>query len=73
MTAILWPLAMAYLRGKIPAHELEKVFKHVLGEAGVTLASRLTYATIFALICLVPFSQRCQRYGRNGIPQKLCT
>jgi hypothetical protein len=46
-TAILWPFVMAYLRGKIPAHELEKVFKHVLGEAGVTLASRLTYATIF--------------------------
>jgi len=45
--AALWPFVMAYLRGNISRDKLDVVFKHVLGEAGVSLVSRLTYATIF--------------------------
>ena len=45
--AALWPFVMAYLRGKISREKLDMVFRHVLGDAGVSLVSRLTYATIF--------------------------
>ena len=45
--AALWPFVMAYLRGNISRENLDRGFQHVLGEAGVSLASRLTYATIF--------------------------
>ena len=45
--AALWPSLMAYLRGKISREKLDMVFRHVLGDAGVSLVSRLTYATIF--------------------------
>lgn len=48
--AALWPFVMAYLRGRISRESLDLVFKHVLGEAGVSLAARLTYATIFGPI-----------------------
>jgi hypothetical protein len=46
----LWPFVMAYLRGRISRESLNMVFRHVLGEAGLSLASRLTYATIFGPI-----------------------
>jgi len=45
--AALWPFVMAYLRGNISRENLDRVFQHVFGEAVVSLASRLTYATIF--------------------------
>ena len=45
--AALWPFIMAYLKGKISKQKLEMVLAHVMGKAGVSLASRLTYATIF--------------------------
>ena len=48
--AALWPFVIAYLRNRISRESLDLVFRHVLGEAGVSLASRLTYATIFGPI-----------------------
>lgn len=45
--AALWPFVMAYLKGRITREQLKKVFEHVLGKAGVSLASRLAYATVF--------------------------
>ena len=46
-TATLWPFTMAYLRGRIDREDLEKIFEKVLGEAGVKMVSRLTYAFVF--------------------------
>jgi hypothetical protein len=43
----LWPFVVAYLRGRISKNKLEKVFKQILGESGVSLASRLSYAFVF--------------------------
>jgi len=45
--AALWPFVMAYLRGRITQEQLEKVFKHILGQVGVKLTSRVVYATVF--------------------------
>jgi len=45
--AALWPFVIAYLRGRISKNKLEKVFEHTLGESGVALASRLSYAIVF--------------------------
>ena len=45
--AALWPFVIAYLRGRISKDTLEKVFEHTLGESGVALASRLSYAIVF--------------------------
>jgi len=45
--AALWPFVIAYLRGRISKDNLEKVFEHTLGESGVALASRLSYAIVF--------------------------
>jgi hypothetical protein len=38
---------MAYLKRGIARDQLEQVFERVLGKAGVSLASRLAYATVF--------------------------
>ena len=43
----LWPFVVAYLRGRISKNKLEKVFEHIFGESGITLASRLSYAIVF--------------------------
>jgi hypothetical protein len=43
----LWPFVIAYLRGRISINKLEKVFEHTLGESGIALASRLSYAILF--------------------------
>ena len=45
--AALWPFVMAYLRKKIDKEQLEIVFKHVLGEAGVKLVSYMVFAFLF--------------------------
>ena len=42
----LWPFVMAYLRKKMRKDQLERVFKHVLGDSGVKLVSRISYAVI---------------------------
>ena len=47
MIAALWPFVVAYLRNRISREQLEKVFEKTLGDSGVKLASRLSYATIF--------------------------
>lgn len=47
VVAALWPFVMAYLRGRVTKEQLEAVFERVLGESGVSLVSRITYATIF--------------------------
>ena len=47
MMAALWPFVMAYLRKKITQEQLSQVFEHTLGKAGVSLVSRIGYATIF--------------------------
>jgi hypothetical protein len=46
-TAALWPFVMAYLKGRITRIQLNEVFEHVLGKSGVSLVSRITYATVF--------------------------
>jgi hypothetical protein len=43
----LWPFVIAYLRDRISKNKLEKVFEHILGKSGITLASRLSYAIVF--------------------------
>ncbi|MCK5664009.1 MAG: hypothetical protein KAI17_11010 [Thiotrichaceae bacterium] len=45
--AVLWPFVVAYLRNRITREQLDRVFKKALGDSGVKLASRLSYATIF--------------------------
>ncbi len=45
--AALWPFVMAYLRGNIDQSQLEAIFKKILGESGVKLVARLSYASIF--------------------------
>ena len=47
MMSALWPFTMAYLRKKITREQLTTVFEHVLGESGVQLVSRISYATLF--------------------------
>ena len=47
VAAALWPFVIAYLRNRITKEQLEVVFERVLGESGVKLVSRITYATIF--------------------------
>lgn len=47
MIATLWPFVMAYLRQKMTYGQLEKVFKHTMGDTGVMLVSRIAYASVF--------------------------
>lgn len=44
--ASLWPFVAAYLRERISYDQLVEAFQHVLGESGVALASRVSYAVI---------------------------
>ena len=44
--AALWPFVMAYLRARITKDQLEKVFIQVLGNSGVKLVSRLSWAVL---------------------------
>ena len=44
-TAALWPFVLAYLKGKIDKDQLSQVCERILGKAGVSLASRLAWAT----------------------------
>lgn len=45
--AALWPFVMAYLRGRISRAQLELLFFHVMGDSGVKLVSRLSWAFVF--------------------------
>ncbi len=45
--AALWPFVMAYLRRRITKELLEKVFFQVMGDSGVKLVSRLSWALLF--------------------------
>jgi hypothetical protein len=44
--AALWPFVMAYLRGRITREQLELVFFQVMGDSGVKLVSRLSWAVV---------------------------
>ena len=44
--AALWPFVMAYLRGRISREQLELVFFQVMGDSGVKLVSRLSWAVV---------------------------
>lgn len=44
--AALWPFVMAYLRGRISKEQLELVFFQVMGDSGVKLVSRLSWAVV---------------------------
>ena len=57
--AALWPFVMAYLRNKISYEQLEKVFEHVLGNSGVILVSRISYATLFGPLFAWYLLARC--------------
>ena len=48
--AALWPFVMAYLRGHITQDQLTKLFERVLGHAGVSLASRVSYGLVLGPI-----------------------
>lgn len=48
--AALWPFFIAYKREKITYQQFEKAYKKVLGDAGVRLASRMSYAVVFGPI-----------------------
>ena len=43
----LWPFAMAFMRGKISQDRLTRAFERVMGDAGVSLASRVSYSLVF--------------------------
>ena len=50
-TAIgLWPFVVAYLKKRISHEQLETAFVRVLGEAGISLASRVSYAVLLGPI-----------------------
>ena len=44
--AALWPFVMAYLRKRITQEQLEQVFFQVMGDSGIKLVSRLSWAFI---------------------------
>ena len=44
--AALWPFVMAYLRGRISREQLELVFLQVMGDSGIKLVSRLSWAVV---------------------------
>lgn len=44
--AALWPFVMAFLRGRISREQLELVFFQVMGDSGVKLVSRLSWAVV---------------------------
>jgi hypothetical protein len=46
-TILLYPFVIAYLRKRISIEQLKIVFEKVLGEQGLTLASRVSYGLIF--------------------------
>ncbi len=48
--AALWPFVVAFLRGYISQEQLQRVFEHVLGQAGVILAGRVVYGVVFGPI-----------------------
>lgn len=43
---VLWPITVAYLRKKISGKELQLAYKHLLGESGISLAVRVSYAAV---------------------------
>ena len=45
--AALWPSVVAYLRDNITQEQMARVFEKVLGEVGISLASRISYALLF--------------------------
>lgn len=50
MVAALWPFVIAHMRGKISRESLTNVCSHTMGAAGVSLASRLGWATLLGPI-----------------------
>ena len=48
--ALLYPFVIAFLKKQITEEDLKTVFKKVLGDSGLKLASRLTFATILGPI-----------------------
>ena len=42
----LWPFVMAYLRKRITEEQLEKVFFQVMGDSGIKLVARLSWAIL---------------------------
>ena len=44
--AALWPFTVAYLRKRITYEQLEVVYMKILGDSGLKLVSRISYATI---------------------------
>lgn len=48
--AILYPFVISFLKKQISEEQLKSVFKKVLGDSGLKLASRLTYATVLGPI-----------------------
>ena len=49
-TASLWPFVIAFLRKKITQDQLSQAFEKVLGEAGVSLASRMGYGLLLGTV-----------------------
>ena len=57
--AALWPFFMAYYRKRITYQQFEAVMGKVLDEAGVSLASRMSYALLLGpRFCLVSIGER---------------
>tara|TARA_B100000427_G_C15491416_1_gene587819 strand:+ start:206 stop:1777 length:1572 start_codon:yes stop_codon:yes gene_type:complete len=48
--AVLYPFVISYIKRKITEEQLKMILVKVLGDSGVKLASRLTYATVFGPI-----------------------
>ena len=46
LMAAMWSFVMAYLKGRISSEQLKEVFQRALGNSGVKLVSRISYATI---------------------------
>ena len=45
--AAIWPFTVAYMRKKISYQSFEKALQKILGDSGIKLASRLSYAVLF--------------------------
>ena len=65
---------MAYLRKRISYGQLAKVFEHILGDAGVMLVSRVSYATLFGpLFAWYLLARGVKGIVRQVEPDKRCS
>lgn len=65
--ASLWPFTVAYLRKRITQEQLEVAYRKVLGEAGVALAARVSYALLLGPVFAWYLLARGVMAGMNAV------